>query len=106
MTPESFDLDSQEPTVTVEAGYSKRRRADTQPLPLDFLPTLKRWMSERPKGRPVFPIRRLSDKTAKMLRRDLGRAEIPYVNEDQRGRSQNSAPSIPGLCGECRTRSR
>src|SRR6185436_4222634 len=28
----SFDLDAAEPTVTVEAAYSKRRREDTLPL--------------------------------------------------------------------------
>ena len=31
LTPESFDLDSDPPTVTVEAAYSKHRREDVQP---------------------------------------------------------------------------
>ncbi len=32
LTPRSFDLDADPPTVTVEAAYSKRRRRDVQPI--------------------------------------------------------------------------
>src|SRR5262249_32797597 len=33
LTPASFDLDAEPPTVTVAAAYSKRRRTDAQPIP-------------------------------------------------------------------------
>ena len=33
LTTDSFDLDATPPTCTVEAGYSKRRKRDVQPLP-------------------------------------------------------------------------
>jgi hypothetical protein len=38
LTRESFDLSSDEPTVTVEAAYSKRRRRDTIVLPKEVVP--------------------------------------------------------------------
>ena len=36
LTPTSFDLDADSPTVTVAAAYSKRRREDVQPIRGDF----------------------------------------------------------------------
>jgi site-specific recombinase XerC len=33
LTPESFNLIADRPTVTVQAGHSKHRREDVQPLP-------------------------------------------------------------------------
>ena len=36
LTPASFDLDGDPPTVTVAAAYSKRRRLDAQPIRADL----------------------------------------------------------------------
>lgn len=80
LTWESLDLDSPQPTVTVEAAYSKHRRRDALPLRPDMAAALRQWRAERP-GEPVF---RLPGKTAKMLRHDLSAAGIPY--RDSAGR--------------------
>ena len=47
LTPASFDLVADMPTVTLEAGYSKRRREDVLPLHPDLVTRLRQWFSER-----------------------------------------------------------
>jgi len=81
LTWESFDLDSQQPTVTVEAAYSKHRRRDTLPLRPDVAAALRQWRAGHPGEGTLFP---LPDKAAKMLRGDLDAAGIPY--RDSAGR--------------------
>ena len=82
LTPASFDLDANPPTVTVEAGYSKHRREDVQPIRRDLADLLRPYLASRDPGRPVWRIR--SDKTAQILRADLTAAGIAY--EDGAGR--------------------
>ncbi len=77
----SFDLGSDEPTVTVEAGYSKRRRRDVLPLRADVATALREWRQEHPQVGSVFP---LPQKSAKMLSADLMAAGIDY--RDSSGR--------------------
>ncbi len=81
LTPESFDLDAQPPTVTVAASYSKRRRDDTQPIRNDLAKTLQPWLSGKPSGEPVLP---LPEKAAKMMRVDLCAAGIDYQDDSGR----------------------
>ena len=78
LTPGAFNLDADPPTVTVEAGYSKRRRADEQPIREDLADVLRPWLATKAPGRPVL---RLPDKTAKMMRVDLAAAEIPHTDD-------------------------
>ncbi len=75
LTLESFDLDADPPTVTVAAGYSKRRRRDEQPIRVDLAGLLRAYLADKPKSKAVF---RLPDKPGKMLRADLEAAGIPY----------------------------
>jgi len=79
LTPESFDLDAAPPTVTVEAGYSKHRRKDVQPIRQDLADLLRPWLETRSRGRPVFES--MPDKTAKMMRKDLAEAKTKWVME-------------------------
>lgn len=44
LTPQSFDLAGDSPTVTVDAAYSRRRRQDAQPLPRDAATVLAQWL--------------------------------------------------------------
>ena len=81
LTPESFDLDAEPPTVTVEAGYSKHRREDVQPIRRDLAGVLRPWLEGKEGGKPVFKI---PSKTAKMMRADLAGAGIEY--RDSAGR--------------------
>jgi len=68
LTSESFELEAEPPTVTVEAGYSKHRREDVQPIRRDLADLLRPWFKGKQRGKPVFKI---PSKTAKMMRADL-----------------------------------
>ena len=81
LMPESFDLDAEQPTVTVEAGYSKRRRRDVQPIRHDLAQLLRAWLNGREPGKPMF---KMPEKLSKMVRADLAAARIPY--RDSAGR--------------------
>jgi len=79
LTAASFDF-GHEPTVTVAAAYSKRRRDDVLPL--------RRWTADLlaafTDGRlPTAPVFRMPDKSriADMLRADLAAAGIPYATD-------------------------
>ncbi len=50
LTTASFDLDLDPPTVTIAAGYSKRRRRDILPLHPDLVAQLRQWLSDREHG--------------------------------------------------------
>ncbi len=73
LAPESFNLAGEPPTVTVEAGYSKRRRRDVQPLPRGLADVLGPWLVGKAAGVPVFG--KLA-RTADMLKADLESAGI------------------------------
>jgi len=76
LTPESFDLQSSPPTVTVAAAYSKRRRQDVQPIRLDLAEMLRGWLQGRPRGKRLFS---LPHNTSKMLQRDLAAARAAWI---------------------------
>jgi integrase len=80
LTPGSFDLDASPPTATVEAGYSKRRRQDVQPLRPDVAAVMRDYLAGRPRGSPVWP-GNWSRCAAEMLRNDLRAAGVPYQDE-------------------------
>lgn len=79
LTPESFRLDGDSPSIVVRACYSKRGkrsgRDDVQPIRADLAAALQAWLVGRPDGQPVLPV---PTKTAQMLRADLDRAGIPH----------------------------
>jgi integrase len=83
LSPASFDLDADPPTVTVAAAYSKRRRQDVLPLRADLADLLEGYLAGRPRRGLLWPGRWLHDAAA-MIRRDLAAAGIPY--EDDEGR--------------------
>jgi integrase len=55
LTPESFDLASSPPTVTVEAACSKHRRRDVIPLHPELVEMIKEWLPEYAPGAVLFP---------------------------------------------------
>lgn len=77
MTPRSFKMDENPPTVTVEAACSKHRRKDVLPLHPDLVVMLREWLRGRKPDQPLFPMlgRR---RTWLMVKKDLERAGIPY----------------------------
>lgn len=78
LTPESFDLDADPPTVTVDAAYTKNRKAVAQPLPPGVAHALRVYLDGRRVGRPMWTglWRR---RAAAMLRIDLKAAGVPYA---------------------------
>ena len=77
LTIDSFDLDGTPPTCTVEAGYSKRRKRDVQPLPEALVEPLRAWLSGFDPGEPVFA--GIAGDTARMLRSDLAAARAAWL---------------------------
>ncbi len=83
LTPASFNLDGDPPTVTVAAAYSKRRRLDAQPIRPDLAEVLRPWLPEFPRDEQVF---RLPHNTSKMFQRDLAAARAAWIDEATIGR--------------------
>jgi integrase len=75
-----FDFDNR--TVTVKAGYSKRRREDGQPLRLDTAALLQEFFKVKMKNAKAFggTCKQLTKRTSDMIKADLAEAEIPYVD--------------------------
>ncbi|MHC2067360.1 tyrosine-type recombinase/integrase [Bremerella sp. T1] len=77
----SIDLENN--TITVEAGYSKRRCKDVLPLHASLVESLRLWLESKAKERTksLFA-RRWAKKRhgASMIRSDLKRANIDYVD--------------------------
>lgn len=89
LTVGSFDLDHDPPTVTVQAGYSKRRRKDVLPLHPELVAALRPWLSEKlqsaSKGAGAASVLwpgTWIDRASRMVKADLERAEIPYRDDD------------------------
>ena len=77
----NFCLDSELPTVTVEAAYAKSGEKVDQPIRRDLADILRPWLATRPSDGPVLP---LPDRTADMLKVDLKAAGAPYVDASGR----------------------
>ena len=77
LTPKSFNLDGDPPTVTVGAAYSKHRREDTQPIRPDLAALLRPWLADKPQTERLFF--RLPNGTARMLRGDLAAARAAWM---------------------------
>jgi integrase len=87
LTRRSVDLESAQPSVAVEAAYSKRRRQDSIPLHPEVARRLRAWLAGRElaDSEPLFDLKTFGGcwrKTAKMMRLDLERAGSPYQDED------------------------
>src|SRR5262245_36091755 len=86
LTPESFDLDSDPPTVTLAARRNKSRKLKVQPLPPDVADLLRDYLREKSAGQPVWggtwALYRVG---ADMVRVDLDAAGIPYTVEGPDG---------------------
>ena len=86
LTPKSFDLTSDPPTITVEAAYSKHRRQDILPLRPDVADVLRKYLMQcgRAHNEPLWPGSWSRKGSAVMIRKDLEAAEISYVDEANR----------------------
>ncbi len=79
LTPESFRLDGPRPCVALRPSNAKNRRGVDQPINATLAHDIRHWLAGKPAGVPVLP---LHHETAKMIRRDLEAAEIPYKTDE------------------------
>ncbi len=80
--PASFEFDSDPATLTVRAGYSKRRREDLIPLRADLAIRIRDWIASKSLPSPLdtlFPAR--PERTAEMLREDMTRARTAWIEK-------------------------
>ncbi len=86
LTPESFDLDAEAPTVTLAARSNKSRTGKVQPLPPDVAALLREYLPGKAPGQPVWGGPWAKERRgAEMLRGDLNAAGIPYAVEGPDG---------------------
>ncbi len=78
LCPENFDLNADRPTATLPGRMTKNKKRATQYLPIGVAEQLRAYLADKPAGSPVWPGTWI-EKPAKVLRRDLAVAGIPYV---------------------------
>jgi integrase len=83
LTPQSFNLDGDPPTVTVAAAYSEHRREDVQPIRRDLAALLRPWLAGKEPGRLLFG--RLTANASRMLQGDLAAARRVWIEEAPAG---------------------
>jgi integrase len=86
VTQDSLDLESNPPTVTVPAAYTKNGRSDTMPLHPVVVDQLQAWLATKPisRGAPLFELKSPGGgfrKTHKMMRKDLEAARKAWIEE-------------------------
>lgn len=97
LTLESFDLDGDPASVTVQAGYSKHRRMDVLPLHHSLVALLRPWLAAMPEGERVWPGKWAKGKEAGcMLKADLEQARTAWIaeagkDEEEKKRRQRSS---------------
>lgn len=77
LTVSSFDFE--QCTVTVKAGYSKRKREDVLPLKPDTMSEIRNHLENKLRTAQAFTLPSESN-VAKMLKKDLAAAGIEYVD--------------------------
>jgi integrase len=81
LTPRSFDLAGNPPTLTIEAANSKHRKKDVLPLHPELVELVREWTKGLEPADKLFP-KLDRRKTWLMVKKDLERVGIPYVNVD------------------------
>jgi integrase len=100
LTPESFDLTSERPTVTIEAENEKARRGAELPLPDSLVSALSPWLAGKAHGRPIWPgVWSRQKRGARMMRHDLEAARKAWLEEAKDDpREQESRQKSDFLC--------
>ncbi|NLX59142.1 MAG: site-specific integrase [Phycisphaerae bacterium] len=85
LTPESFELDADQPIVRCRAGYTKNGEEAELPLRQDMVATLREWLASKPSCESVWPGKWAKERRgAEMIRIDMTAADLDC--EDDRGR--------------------
>jgi integrase len=83
LTVEDFDFNAAQPTITVRACYSKRRRKDIQPIKRSLAELLKDYLADKPADAPGLAMPEGTN-VARMLKADLRVAGIDSTDSDGR----------------------
>jgi len=83
LTAGSFDLGGQ-PTVTVEAAYSKHRRQDVLPMRPALVAELRRFLTKKLPDAPAFRLPADRKAASQMFKADIEAAGIAYRDESGR----------------------
>ena len=102
LTPASFDLQADPPTVTVAAAYSKRRRQDVQPIRSDLAELLRALAGRIALG--TAQLFRLPHNTSKMFQRDLAGGPVRMDRGSHRRTRNGSGGTQSRLPAVSRTR--
>jgi len=82
LTPSSFQFAANPPTLTVAAGYSKRKRRDTVPLHPGLIARLRPWLETRPVAGPLWPGKwAVHNEAVDIIRRDLVAARAAWIDD-------------------------
>lgn len=81
LTPRSFNLDADPPTVTIKATVSKHRKKDVLPLHRELVIMVQEWIDGMAPDQLLFEHLERR-RTWLMVRKDLERIGIPYQTEE------------------------
>jgi site-specific recombinase XerD len=81
LTPASFNLAADQPTIPLEAACSKHRRTDVLPLHPELVLMLREWLKGVTTTEKLFPLLDRK-KVWFMVKKDLERAGIEYETQD------------------------
>ena len=90
LTPGAFALDTNPPTATAHAAYTKNGQTAVQPLPMDLAEALRGYLAGKPAGESVWP-GCWADDGAEMIRRDLATARAAWLASVQDARQRAAA---------------
>ena len=79
LTPESFKLGANPPTINLAGKHTKNGKEACQPISVELAAELVEYLKGKPEGQPVFVF---PAQQADMLKKDLKRAGIPYRTHD------------------------
>ena len=101
LTRASFRLDGEHPGITVQAGYSKRRRDDLLPLRADTAAELREFLSTKLPGAKAFNMPEKSyDVVEKLLRPDLADARNTWLGDARTAEERAKREASSFLCYE------
>ena len=94
LTTQAFDLESDPPTVTVQAAFTKRKRTDTQVLHPDVVQRFQEWLQTKPdlpRNALLFPVSGTGN-------RRLPRPMVLPVQDSPSGRLRLAGPDYATRC--------
>lgn len=81
LTPESFHLKHDPPTVHCHGAYTKNGEEAVLPLRQELVQAISRWLKLKPAGKPLWPGTWAAYSSAKMIRADLEVARQAWLEE-------------------------